>query len=429
MSQSTNPPHNIDFAKASFKEFEDIAGLNAFQKAEMFKAFTDYMQTNQQMNYRFITSGGCGPEIWVKSPFAEQPQRCVSLVSNDYLNFTQHPKVKAAAIEAIQMYGTGAGASPLIGGHHEYHVSLEKKLCSFFGRPNEASIIYTTGYTANSSTLLALLKQSDCAIVDMAVHASVYEGLSNTTVKRFPHNSLIHLERALVDAKSKYTTRIVVIDGVYSQDGDLARMDEIYDLTKQYGAFLMVDDAHGIGVLGEHGRGAIEIFKLLDKVDIIAGTLSKAFGHIGGFIVSKPDIANYLKFQSRQQVFSSTSTPASACLVKAIDLIDEEPHWRLQLAENVAYYKKGLLDMKLDIGSTQSPIIPIKIGNAHKTGDAARLLLNAGIYTNAIVYPGVSRKDARIRTSLMATHTREQLDKALNAFDYVNQRLKIAKSE
>jgi glycine C-acetyltransferase len=419
--------HNIDFDKASFKDFEQIPNLNAFQRAETFKDFTNFMESQGHMNYRFVTSGS-GPEIWVKSPFDEQPQRCVSLVSNDYLNLTQHPAVKQAAIQSIQKYGTGAGASPLIGGHHEYHVLLEDKLSAFFGRPKESSIVYTTGYTANSSSLLALLKKEDCAIVDMSVHASVYEGLMETNIKRFPHNSLVHLERALADAKSKYLTRMVVIDGVYSQDGDLARMGEIYELTKRYGAFLMVDDAHGIGVLGEHGRGAIEIFNLLDKVDIIAGTLSKAFGHIGGFIISTPEMANYLKFQSRQQVFSSTSTPASACLLKAIDLIDEEPEWRQRLADNVAYYKKGLLDMKLDIGTTESPIIPIKIGDAHKTGDAARLLLKAGVYANAIVYPGVSRKDARIRTSLMATHTKDHLDKVLNAFDYVNQHLKIARS-
>ena len=422
-------PHNIDFKKASFKDFETIANLNAFQRAEIFRDFTNYMESQGQMNYRFVTSNGCGPEMWVSSPFQKEPKKCVSLVSNDYLNFTQHPKVKAAAIAGIQKYGTGAGASPLIGGHHEYHVMLEDKLSNFFNRPKESSIIYTTGYTANSSTLLALLKGEDCAIVDMAVHASVYEGLLETNVKRFPHNSLIHLERALSEAQSKYLTRMVVIDGVYSQDGDLAKMNEIYDLTKQYGGFLMVDDAHGIGVLGESGRGAIEVFNLLDKVDVISGTLSKAFGHIGGFVISKPEVANYLKFQSRQQVFSSTSTPATAGLLVAIDLIDEEPQWRSKLAENVAYYKKGLLDLKLDIGTTASPIIPVKIGDPHKTGDAARLLLEAGVYANAIVYPGVSRKDARIRTSLMATHTREHLDIVLNAFEYVNQKLYISKNQ
>lgn len=422
-------PHNINFEKASFKDFETIPNLNAFQRADIFKEFTDYMETQGHMNYRFVTSTGCGPEIWVNSPYLSEPRHCISLVSNDYLNFTQHPKVKAAAIAGIKQYGTGSGASPLIGGHHEYHVQLENKLSSFFKRPKDSSIIYTTGYTANSSTLLAILKADDCAIVDMDVHASVYEGLFETNIKRFPHNSLIHLERALVDAQSKYLTRIVVIDGVYSQNGDLAKMEEIYELAKKHGAFLMVDDAHGIGVLGKTGRGAIELFNLLDKIDIISGTLSKAFGHIGGFVIAKPEVANYLKFQSRQQVFSSTSTPAAAGLLTAIDLIDEEPEWRNKLADNVAYYKKGLLDMKLDIGNTASPIIPIKIGDAHKTGDAARLLLEAGVYVNAIVYPGVSRKDARIRTSLMATHTRKHLDKVLNAFEFVNKKLKIAKNQ
>ncbi|MFZ4260634.1 aminotransferase class I/II-fold pyridoxal phosphate-dependent enzyme [Sphingobacterium sp. HJSM2_6] len=276
-------------------------------------------------------------------------QNCVSLVSNDYLNFTQHPKVKQAAIEGIIKYGTGAGASPLIGGHHEYHVELEKKLCEFFNRPDGSNIIFTTGYTANSSTLLAFLKNEDYAIVDMEVHASVYEGLLNTNVKKFPHNSIIHLESALVDVKDKYRTRLVIIDGVYSQNGDIAKMDEIHDLTKKYGEYLMVDDAHGIGVVGENDRGAIELFYLLDKVDIISGTLSKALGHIGGFIVSSPEIINYLRYQSRQHIFSSNSSPASIRLLKVIDLIDEEPIWRHQLAENVQNFKNGLRSLDLNI--------------------------------------------------------------------------------
>jgi len=421
--------HNIDFNKASFKDFEEIPNLNSFQMAEAFKDFTNYMEDNGSMNYGFVTHDGCGPEILLSTSFQKTPKCCISLVSNDYLNFTQHPKVKAASIEGIQKYGTGAGASPLIGGHHEYHVKLENKLSAFFNRPKGSSMVYTTGYTANSATLLAILKMNDCAIVDMAVHASVYEGLLKTNIKRFPHNNLDYLERALSNAQSKYQTRMVIIDGVYSQDGDLAKMDEIYKLTKHYGAFLMVDDAHGIGVLGKKGRGAIEMFDLLNKVDIISGTLSKALGHIGGFIISKPEVINYLKFQSRQYVFSSNSTPATNGLLTALDLIDEEPQWRTKLTENVAYFKKGLLDMKLDIGITESPIIPIKIRDSHKTGDAARLLYEAGVYANAIVYPGVSRKDARIRTSLMATHTKEHLDKALNGFDYVNQKLGISKNQ
>lgn len=417
---------DINFKKASFKDFENIPGLNAFERADIFHEFTDFMEDNGHMNYRFMTSNGCGPEMWVTSPFSKTPKKCVGLVSNDYLNFTQHPKVKAAAIAGIEQYGTGAGASPLIGGHHHYHELLEAKISGFFSRSPDSTIIYTTGYNANSATLLAILKKADLAILDMAVHASVYEGCKDTNLKMFPHNNLELLERILKETQKQFTTRLVVIDGVYSQDGDLARMDEIARLVKQYGAFLMVDDAHGIGVLGKNGRGAIELFNLLDKVDIISGTLSKAFGHVGGFVISNPNMVNFLKFQSRQQVFSSTSTPAAAGLLKAIDLIDEEPEWRSKLADNVAYFKKGLVDLGMDIGNTASPIIPVKIGDAHKTGDAARLLLDAGVYANAIVYPGVSRKNARIRTSLMATHTREHLDKALNAFEHVDQKLHIS---
>ena len=421
--------NKIDFATASFKNFENIDGLDAFERARVFQQFTDYMLQQGQMNFRFLTSEiGSGPEMWVTSPFNRTLKKCVSLVSNDYLNFTQHPAIKQAAVDGILKYGTGAGASPLIGGHHQYHEQLQNKLSSFFGREKDSSLVFTTGYTTNSSSLLALLKSNDVAIVDMAAHASVYEGLSGTNSFTFYHNNLDRLERLLKEAQEKkFSTRMVIIDGVYSQDGDLAKMKEIYSLTKHYGGYLMVDDAHGIGVLGKNGRGAIELFDLLEHVDIISGTLSKAFGHIGGFIISQPHIINFLKFQSRQQVFSSTSTPAAAGLIKAIDLIDEEPHWRSQLAGNVAYFKKGLKSLNLEIGTTESAIIPVKIGDAHKTGEAARMLLEAGVYANTIVYPGVSRKDARIRTSLMATHTQEQLDKALNAFEYVDKKLHISK--
>lgn len=418
---------HIDFATASFKEFENIAGFDMMDTAKYFSSYINYMKENQHLNFRFITQG-CGPTAIVNSPFLEKPTECISLVSNDYLNFSQHPKVKAAAIAGIEKYGTGAGASPLIGGHHEYHVALEEKICKFFNRPDGSSIVFTTGYTANSSTLLSLLKQEDCAIVDMEVHASVYEGLLNTNVKRFPHNSMIHLERALADAESKFRTKLVIIDGVYSQNGDLATMDEIYTLTRKYGAYLMVDDAHGIGVMGDKGRGTIEAYNLLDKVDIIAGTLSKAFGHIGGFIVSTPEIINYLRYQSRQQVFSSTSTPASFGLLKAIDLIDEEPYWRTRLSDNVAYFKEGLLSLGVDIGMSASPIIPIKIGDPIRTAQVSRMLLQNGVYANCIVYPGVAKKDARIRTSLMATHTKEHLDKVLNTLEDISKVVSLKKS-
>lgn len=416
----------MDFATATFKNFENIEGHDMYDRAAVFGDFLQYMQDNGHMNYRLQNFSGCGPEMRVKTSIHQAGFDYVSFVSNDYLGFTQHPKVKAAAIQGITDFGTGAGASPLIGGHFSYHEILEEKIASFFKRSKDSSVIYTTGYTANSATLMSLLQKEDLAIVDMAVHSSVYEGCILTNTKTFLHNHMESLERILKAARAQYRTKLVIVDGVYSQDGDLAPLREIVGLARQYGAYVMVDDAHGIGVLGATGRGALEQSDLLHEVDLISGTFSKTFGNIGGYVIANPDLINFLKFQSRQQIFSATSTPAAAGVIKAIELIDEEPQWQLKLWENINYFKKGLLDIGIDTGTTESAIIPVKIGDPHKTGDAGKLLLKAGIYTNPILYPAVAKKDARIRMSLMATHTREQLDKALSAFEFVNQKLDIA---
>lgn len=271
------------------------------------------------------------------------------------------------------------------------------------------------------------MKKEDIAIVDMAVHASVYEGIMGTTVKRFLHNNVEALERILAASKDTYRTKMVIIDGVYSQDGDIARLKEILEITHKYGGVLLVDDAHGIGVIGETGRGAMEYFDVLNDVDIITGTFSKTLANVGGYLVANnPDIITYLQFQSRQYAFSAAAPPSIIGVSKAIDLIDEEPQWQKQLWENINYYKKGLLDIGLEIGDTDSAIIPVKIGDVYKNSLASKMLLENGIYTNPIVYPAVSLKDSRIRMSLMATHTKEHMDKALNVFEYVNKKLQIA---
>ena len=414
----------INYLTASFKDFENIPGLDIFQRAGEFDRYLDYLQANGRLNYRFVTHSGCLPEVEVAVP-GQGVRKMVGLVSNDYLGFTQHPKVKAAAIAAIEHYGTGAGASPAIGGHFLFHEQLEQKMAAFFRR--ESGIVYTTGYTANSATLQCLLKKEDIAILDMGVHASVMEGCQLTNVKRFLHNDLGDLERILIASKDSYRTRLVVIDGVYSQDGDLAPLSDIVRLVRQYGAFLMIDDAHGTGVIGKTGRGVIELHDLFQEVDLISGTFSKTFGVVGGYVVGKPEIIRYLKFQSRQHLFSVTLPPAAAGILKAVDLLDEEPEWMVRLWQNVDYFTAGLKGLGLDIGTTQSAIVPVKIGDPAKTAAAGQMLLERGIYANPIIYPAVPRKDARIRMSLMATHTREHLDKVLNAFEAVNQKLQLAK--
>lgn len=421
---------NIDFTKASFKDFENIPGLDIYQRANAHEGYLNYLRDNEFMNYRLLATSGCGPEIGLEEDGYIKRGDYISFVCNDYLGFTQHPEIKRAVIDGIEKYGTGAGASPLIGGYMDYHKELEDKISTFFKRPKGSSIVYTTGYTSNSASLLCLLKKEDIAIVDMAVHASVYEGIAGTTVKRFLHNNTEALERILASSQHIYRTKMVIIDGVYSQDGDVAKLKEILELTKKYGGVLLVDDAHGIGVLGKTGRGAMEYHDVLDQVDIITGTFSKTFANVGGYLVANnPDLISYLQFQSRQYAFSAAATPAIVGVTRAIELIDEEPHWQKQLWSNVEYYKKGLLDIGLKIGATDSAIIPVKIGDVYVNSQVGKLLLENGVYTNPIMYPAVSLKDSRIRMSLMATHTKEHLDKALNVFEYISNKLQLKKHE
>lgn len=416
----------IDYQKASFKDFENIPGLNAFERAGAFNDYLNFLNEKGHLNYRLLNTTGCGPELSIQISRSSGPQRYVSFVSNDYLGFTQHPEVKKAMIEGIQKFGSGAGASPAIGGHFEFHQALEKKIAAFFHR--KSAILYTTGYTANSATFQSLLQKEDIAILDMSVHASIYEGCQLTNIKTFLHNNLEMLERILKEAQPNYRTKMVIIDGVYSQDGDLAPLDQIVKLCRQFGAFLAVDDAHGTGVIGRTGRGLIEQYDLFDQVDIITGTFSKAFANIGGYVIADPELTRFLKFQSKQHLFSVTATPAATLgTIRAMEILDEEPIWMEKLWENILYFRTGLTDMELDVGTTQSAIIPVKIGNPAVTGEVGRLLLEAGVYANPIIYPAVNRKNARIRMSVMATHTMEQLDLALNVFNDIRKKLPITK--
>ncbi len=367
----------IDFANASFKDFENIPNYDMLARADYFDEFLGYLSAKGQLNYRIESHSPCGPEMKLSIPGYDKPKTCICLVSNDYLGFTQHPKIKEAIIRSIDTYGTGAGASPAIGGHFTFHQQLEEKIASFFYR--DSAIIYTTGYTANSATFQCLLKKEDIAILDMAVHASVYEGCQLTNVKTFLHNNMDMLEQVLKNAQHRYRTKMVIVDGVYSQDGDLAPLQRIRELTWQYGAYLAVDDAHGIGVVGDNGRGVIEQCALFHEVDIITGTFSKSLANIGGFVVANRQVINFLKYQSRQHLFSTTATPATHGIVKAIELIDNEPEWRHKLWRNINYLKKGLIGLGFDVGTTASAIIPVKIGEILKTLEMGRLLLQRGI--------------------------------------------------
>lgn len=415
---------NISFENASFKDFENIPAQGLYATVDDFHNYLNFLRRNGHLNYRIESISPVGPEMDLLLPGEKEIIRAVCLVSNDYLGFSQHPKIKAAVIDGITRFGTGSGASPAIGGHFIYHKMLEEKIAEFYKK--KEAILYTTGYTANSATLQCLLHKEDLIILDMAVHASVYEGALNTNVKTFLHNNLEMLEQVLKNAKDKYRTKMVVIDGVYSQDGDIAPISEIADLTHKYGAYLVVDDAHGIGVLGRTGRGVIELEDSFDKVDIITGTFSKALGNIGGYVLGDPKLIEYLKYQSKQHLFSTTATPAIFGILRAIELVDEEPEWRAKLWANINFLKHGLISAGFDVGTTASAVIPVKIGDIPKTLEAGRLLLKAGVYTNPIMYPAVAKKNARIRINVMASHTFEQLGRVLEAFNEIDNKLSIS---
>jgi glycine C-acetyltransferase len=415
---------NINLEKASFKDFENMAGMNPFEWADQFDAYIQNWERRGHWNYRQEAISGAGPVVDLL--FKDGSTRpMISLVSNDYLGFSQHPAMRAAAIAGIEKYGTGSGASPAIGGHISYHREIEDKIAVFFNR--KSAMMFTTGYTANSATLQALLKKEDIAIVDMGVHASLHEGCQSTNKKTFPHNDMDALERILQTTAGHYRTRMVIIDGVYSQQADIAKLDQVVKLCKHYGAYSVMDDAHGVGVIGETGRGVLELYDLYQQVDIITGTFSKTFGHLGGYVVAEPVLIQFLKFQARQHIFSVTATPASTCILKAIDLIDEEPWWKEKLWDNISYLKHNLNGMGFDTGNTQSAIIPVMTGDPQLNAEVCKLLMEAGIYANQIGYPAVPMKNARIRMSIMATHTRAHMDQVLNAWERVNHKIQLTK--
>ena len=286
-------------------------------------------------------------------------------------------------------------------------------------------MLFTSGYGANVGTIKALLKDNDVAICDMYAHASLMDGCSNTNKLYFKHNDMESLTVALKKAKA-YNNKLVIVDGVYSMDGDLAKLDEIVDLAHQYGAWVMVDEANATGVIGDEGRGSAEYFGLEGKIDIISGTFSKALGAVGGFVAGSREMITYLQVASRSYMFSTApAMPVIAGVIEALNVIEDEPQLREKLWNNIAYFKHGLVEAGFNIGDSETAIIPLIIGDDFKVKEMTHRLHNAGIFVNAVPYPAVPKKLTRVRLSLTAGHTIEQLDTALREIIRVAKELRI----
>ncbi len=349
-------------------------------------------------------------------------KRVIMAGSNNYLGLTTHPRVKEAAIKAIEKFGSGCAGSRFLNGNLEIHEELEVKLARFFRK--EAALVFATGYQTNLGAISALVGRSDVAIIDKYDHASIIDGcrLSFGKVKKFRHNDMKDLERALETTKDK--GKLIIVDGVFSMEGDIADLPAIVKLAKTYGARVMVDDAHGVGVLGEGGRGTAEHFGLENEVDLIMGTYSKSLAAIGGFVAGSWEVINYIKHTARSMIFSASLPPALVASVStALDIIEEQPQLITQLWKNTRKMLQGYKEMGFDTGMSETPIIPIIIGDTMKVFGMCKLLFENGIFVNPVASPAVPPGRELLRTSYMATHTEEQLDRVLEAFKKVGKQM------
>ncbi|WP_353686722.1 pyridoxal phosphate-dependent aminotransferase family protein [Thermodesulfovibrio sp. 3462-1] len=405
-------------SKVVQNESMDIRKTDPFEKCFKFKEQLQKIQSMGIYPYFRMIESAQGPEVIMNG------RKMIMIGSNNYLGLTNHPKVKEAAINAIKKYGTGCAGSRFLNGTLDIHVELEEKLAKFTRK--EAALVFTTGFQVNLGVISSLIGKDDVVIIDKMDHASIVDGcrLSFGEVKRYKHNDMEDLERILKETEGK--SKLVVVDGVFSMEGDIVKLPEVVALCKKYGARVMVDDAHGIGVLGKTGRGTVEHFELEKDVDLIMGTYSKSLASIGGFIAGDKDVINYIKHFARAFIFSASPPPASVAAVSAaIDIIENEPERREQLWKNTNKMLKGFKELGFDIGVAETPIIPVIVGDDELAFKFVMMLQQEGIFANVAVSPAVPPGKALIRTSYMATHTDEHLDKVLEAFHKVGKALGV----
>lgn len=353
----------------------------------------------------------------------------INLSSNNYLGLATHPRMIAAAANAAQEFGAGSGAVRTIAGTMDIHVELEKKIAAF--KHTEAALVFQSGFTANAGTVAAILGKEDMIISDELNHASIIDGcrLSRAAIKVFPHGDIGALRELLDETDAVRDAGhhvLVVTDGVFSMDGDIAKLPEIVRAAKEHGAITMVDDAHASGVLGRNGRGTVDHFDLHGQVDIQVGTLSKAIGVLGGYVAGSRALIDYLIHRGRPILFSTSHPPAvTAACMEAFDILLEEPEIIDKLWENTRFFKKGLEDLGFNTGISQTPITPVIVGEGTLAMKLSDRLFEEGVFAQALAFPTVPQGKARVRTIVMATHTQKDLDTALRAFEKVGKELGI----
>lgn len=352
-------------------------------------------------------------------------KRVLNLSSNNYLGLASHPKVKEAFIRATKKYGASSAASRLISGNIEIFEELEKKIADFKG--TESALVFSTGYMANVGIISSLVGKDDLILSDRLNHASIVDGsvLSRATLRRFPHRDTEKLEEML-RASSQYRRRLIVTEGVFSMDGDIAPLPDIVNLAQQYSAILMLDEAHATGVLGDKGRGTMEHFGLVGGVDIIMGTFGKALGVFGAYAACKEEMKEYLINKARSFIFTTGLPPGViGAVIQSFDIVEKDKERRKKLHENVVFFRKGLQGLGFDTMQSETQIIPVLVGDSKAVMRFSEILLEQGVFAQGIRPPTVPKGCARLRTTVMATHSREDLEKALTVFERAGKELRI----
>lgn len=373
--------------------------------------------------------------VYRKLPILEGPneaevildgKKVINLSSNNYLGFANHPRLKRAAIEAVEKYGAGAGAVRTIIGNMDIHEELEELLAKF--KREEATMVFQSGFNCNAGTIQAVTEKGDLIISDELNHASIIDGtrLSKADRAIFKHSDMDSLEQVLKESRDKYRNVLIITDGVFSMDGDIAKLPEIVELAEKYEAMTYVDDAHGSGVLGESGRGTVDHFGLHGRVDFSIGTLSKAIGVVGGYVAGSKTMQEWLNHRGRPILFSTSLPPAAVgAIMEAIRMLMETTEYTDRLWKNARYFKEKLGALGFNTGHSETPITPVIIGDEALTMEFSRRLLDNGVFVSGIVFPTVPRGTGRVRCMVTAGHTEEQLDRAVAAFKKVGEEMKI----
>lgn len=390
---------------------EKLSKYDAPQKAKAAGVYPYFRPISSEQNTEVLMNG----------------KKVLMFGSNSYMGLANHPKVIEAAVAATRKYGTGMAGSPFLNGTLDIHKDLEARLADYVGK--EDAMLYSTGFEVNLGVVSTLTGREDYIIFDEQDHASIIDGrrLSFSTCLKYRHNDMESLEAQLKKCDPD-KVKLIVTDGVFSMEGDVANLPEIVRLAKKYNASVMVDEAHGIGVFGKGGRGTCDHFGVTDDVDLIMGTFSKSFASLGGFIATDKSITNYLRHHSRSYIFTASITPASTAAVNAaLDIMLAEPERQEHLWEITHYALDNFRAMGCEIGNTSTPIIPLFIRDDYKTFHVTRDLLDEGVFVNPVVTPAVAPHDTLIRYSLMATHTKEQVTRSLEAIEKVFKRYEIIK--